>query len=92
MFFPVGDAACLIHVHHRIHQHFRVDTQIPEPGLGDQRAQGVGHTSDSQLDAGTIRNFPDQMICDDFLSIIGRCRDRGKNRGIVRFHNQGFIT
>ena len=49
-----GDLARPGDVHEGVHIHLGVDPQVPQVGLGDHGADGVGHTADAQLEAGPV--------------------------------------
>ena len=59
-----GDLAGLGDVHKGIDVHLRVDAEVLQVALGDEAADGVGHTADAQLQAGTIGDLGHDEICD----------------------------
>ena len=58
------DLASLGNVHKGIHIHLGMDAQILQVALGDKTADGVGHTADAQLQAGTVGDLRHDEVGD----------------------------
>ena len=52
-----GDLAGHRHIHKAVHIHLGVNGEVLEVGLRDHRADGVRHTADAELQAGTVRDL-----------------------------------
>ena len=57
-----GDLAGLGDIHKGIHIHFGVHAQILQIALCDQAADGIGHTADAQLQAGTVGDLRNDQV------------------------------
>ena len=86
------DLAGLGNIHKGIHIHFGVHAQILQIALRDQPADGVGHTADAQLQAGTVRDLRHDEV--GYLQVhlgsgTGSCHLA--DGGICALHNATYL-
>ena len=87
-----GDLACLCNIHKGIHIHLGVHAQILQVALRDQVADGVGHTADAQLQAGTVGDLRDDEVCHLQIDLGGGTGSGHLADGrVAALHNTGNL-
>ena len=80
------------HIHETVHIHLRVNAQILQIGLCNQRTDGIGHTADAKLKAGAVGDLLDDHL--GHLAIHLRGRRTGAhsgNSGVLPFHHHVHV-
>ena len=87
-----GDLAGLGDVHESVNVHLGVDAQVLQIALGDEAADGVGHTADAQLQAGTVGDLRNDEVCDLQIDLGGGAGSGHLADGrIVALHDAGDL-
>ena len=87
-----GDLACLCNIHKGIHIHLSVHAQVLQIALGDEAADGVGHTADAQLQAGTVGDLRDDEVCHLQIDLGGSTGSGHLADGrVAALHNTGNL-
>ena len=88
-----GDLARFGHVHKCVHIHLCVNAQVLQVRLGDHLADRIGHSADSQLQAGAVGDSFDHKLRDSLVNIrSGLCRRHRVDRCVVTLYDHIDIT
>ena len=68
----VGDLSGPVHIQIAVAQHLRVDAKIPQIGLGQHLAHGVGQRADAQLQGGAVVHVLHHELGNAGLRLRGR--------------------
>ena len=87
-----GDLAGLGDIHKGVHIHFGVHAQILQIALCDQAADGIGHTADAQLQAGTVGDLRNDQVGNLQVHFGGSTGSGHLADGrVVAFHDAGHL-
>ncbi len=72
--------------------HLGVDAQVLQIALGDEAADGVGHTADAQLQAGAVGDLWHDEVCDLQIDLGSGAGSGHLGHGrIVALHDAGDL-